>query len=295
MSSDFNKILILGSSGFVGRHLLQALGSSRTISTYCKSPIPGGVAFSLPQSKLVDVLEKPQEISHAVILLGETHIDTCANQLSSSQAVNVTGIIGVIEELYKLNIKPIFASTDHVFDGAKGGYKENDTPTPIVAYGRQKRAVEEYLEQTANEYCIVRLSKVYGSDPLDGTLFTAWHRALRDGASIDVASDQIFSPIHINDVISGILELINQPSHGTYHFCGPDSMSRLCFLEELMKIYGRSTSITSRVEQRSINDFELTETRPIDVSMLSTRIQSELGMAPRSYKQILPELIEGQL
>ena len=50
--------------------------------------------------------------------------------------------IQLAEKLIKNNVKMIFISTDHVFDGRKGYYKPIDTPNPKGVYATSKLAAE---------------------------------------------------------------------------------------------------------------------------------------------------------
>ena len=192
-------ILILGASGYIGRHLFKRLGIGRAVATFNKNPINDAVKFDSLNMSIADLKIDDREISHAIILLGETNIDTCAGNEKKSNDLNVGSIIALIEDLKSEGVIPVFISTDNVFDGTRGSYSETDLPNPIVVYGRQKLEIENYLQSQCKDFCIVRLSKVYGLAPGDGTLFTTWMKALFDGEYIRVATDQVFSPISIDD------------------------------------------------------------------------------------------------
>lgn len=291
MQGESPKVLVLGASGYVGRHLHDRLGPQRSVATFNKTPIEGGIPFNALDDSLKETLDRPQDISHAVVLLGETHIDTCVTDQERSRALNVDGIVAVIEDLMELGIVPVFASSDNVFDGNDGPYSETDAPNPIVVYGKQKLEVERYLESHCRDYCIVRLSKAYGIEPGDGTLFTAWYESLRNEEPIRAAADQVFSPVFIDDVVEGILRLIERNSRGTFHLCGPESVSRADFLDSLIDQAGPGLPSGFRVEKCGINDFGLVETRPLNVSMLSTKFRAETGLTPCSSKETIPRML----
>jgi len=292
MVSDTRKILILGGSGYIGRNLFRRLGRDLCLATYHRSALPGGVSFDAAADRVQDLFDNPSAFSHAIILLGETNIDKCAKDQEHCQAVNVHSIIRVIEDLQALNIVPVFSSTDNVFDGEKGSYIETDAANPVVVYGAQKREVEVYLETHVENYCIFRLSKVYGSTQSDGTLFTSWYEALLKGETIQIARDQVISPIFIDDVVDGILKLVEIDARGLYHLCGPDSLSRSIFLQGLIEQTKDIPRPESQVEELNINDFALAEHRPLNVSMLSNRFRAETGLAPRSYTKIVDAILK---
>jgi len=80
--------------------------------------------------------------------------------LEKSKALNVDSIKRILNRLKEWEIKPIFASSEFVFDGKKGNYKETDEVNPILLYGKQKVAIEDYIQSQFKDYLIFRLAKV---------------------------------------------------------------------------------------------------------------------------------------
>ena len=142
---EAKKILILGGSGYVGRHLFKKLGAQRAIATYHNRFLEGGVHFDSLNMNLSQIVKDASDISHAVILLGDIYPHSCAVDPQKSNKLNIASIQKIIDDLTKWNIKSIFASSEYLFDGEKGYYREDDPPTPILLYGKQKLAIENYL------------------------------------------------------------------------------------------------------------------------------------------------------
>ena len=92
------KFLILGASGFIGQSLYKKLGPINTIGTYCTKPFNNGVFFDSLNTVLSDVIKNPDQISHAVILLGIIRPDLCAQKENQSQAINVDSVVKVLEQ-----------------------------------------------------------------------------------------------------------------------------------------------------------------------------------------------------
>ena len=82
-----------------------------------------------------------------------------------SYAINVQSTRRVIDDLVELGIKPVFTSSEYVFDGEQGNYVEDDPAIPSTVYGSQKLQIEQYLTDRCVDYAVLRLAKVYGSDP----------------------------------------------------------------------------------------------------------------------------------
>lgn len=262
------RYLLLGGSSFVGRHLFRARRDGDTIlATYRANPQPGMVAFDSCAASIDELLALSGPVEHAVILLGDTQPDSCIADPERSRALNVDSIVRLIDRLCALGIRPVFASSEFVFDGAKGDYAETDAAEPILLYGAQKLEVERYLECRTDDFTILRLAKIYGLESGDGTLFTGMLDMVTSKSEAPCAADQRFSPVWVGDVIAAILTAMDRRLPGTYHVAGPVGMSRLELLNVLLREAGKYRRIDFAPKPCSIHDFDLPEKRPLDVSM----------------------------
>ena len=132
--------------------------------------------------------------------MGDTDPDSCVADPALSRAINVESTKTMIDDLLALGVKIIFTSTEFVFDGNRGMYNEKDQINPILLYGEQKAEIERYLQTIAPEACILRLAKVYGLTPSDGTLFTGMFDLIQSTTTIRCASDQVRFDRHTLDV-----------------------------------------------------------------------------------------------
>jgi len=275
------KILILGGSSFVGKLLLQSLNETNVYATYNRNIIKNGLKFDIVDNEISNLNINFESISHAVILLGDTEPNSCYSNITRSEKLNVFSIKKIIDFLKSFNINIIFCSTEFVFDGLKGMYSEQDIPNPILEYGRQKLEIENYLS-SYSRHTILRLAKVYGNSPNDGTLFSLWEHKIKNGEVIICANDQYFSPVHVNDVILAIKRVIAKNAFGLFNISCGQKYSRLELLHLLIR--NKFNNINIPIEERSIDDFNLPELRPKDVSMSSDKASNFLGI-----KFLMPE------
>ena len=131
-------------------------------------------------------------------------------------------------------------------------YIETDPVSPILKYGEQKAVVEQRVKKMFKEYLILRLGRVVGSRMGDGTLLTSWLDELQKANDIECASDQVFSPVYVEDVIEAILLLIEKNTMGIFHVCGAKPYSRLDLLLMLMRQIKEYVPIAVRVIPRRI-------------------------------------------
>jgi len=286
------KILILGGSSFVGRHMFKFLGTARAIATHKNNPVKGSVYFDSLTMDLPQILDAPNEISNAVILLGDTKPDSCYLDARKSQALNVDSIKTILEQLKEFKIKPVFASSHFVFDGVRGGYTEADRPNPILKYAEQKVEVEEFIHQTFSDYLILRLAQVYGLERGDGTVFNNWLDDIEAGKTIYCAEDYISCPIFVGDVAAGITGLIDVNANGIFHMGSHEPLSRMELYQELADQLNGSAPKNSRAVSCSIHDFNMVEKRPENISMVVDKLVNRIGIQLKDVRSACREIAE---
>ncbi len=284
------KVLILGASGLVGRPLFRKLGE-RAIGTYCNKPVEHGIYFDALRMGLEEILERPQDISHAVITLGESDPQKCPVNPAETQELNVHSVERMVRVLKRHTIKPIFCSSEYVFDGKDGLYKEEARPNPIILYGHQKFTVEKFLKKTCKDFVILRLSKVVTSSLEDGRLFGRWLEILDQTPVIRCAGDQVFSPIFIDDLVEAIIRVIDRDASGILHMSGPKLYVRIDLLEILIRAVQKIERIDIRIDPCSINDFGLTETMPLNVSMSPEKSIRLLGLKLTNMDTVCDQIV----
>lgn len=130
------RIGITGASGTIGRELLNKYPNS--------VPLVGDI--TKPQEiEMAVKSEKPDVIVHLAFL---SDVDYCEQKRNFSQVsnVNVRGTYNVAEIADKYNCGMMFMSSDHVFDGLWGNYKEKSKPSPKNMYGFTKMTSERFMD-----------------------------------------------------------------------------------------------------------------------------------------------------
>lgn len=287
-----DRILVVGASGFVGHALACALGE-RAIPAGRGNPPPGGMFLNLADDPVAALAHLPPGVGYAVILAANADPDSCARDPAGSHAVNVAGTQALIDGLLERGVRPVFTSSEAVFDGRRGDYTEDDETRPRTLYGCQKMEVERYLAAKAPDSSLVlRLARVYGTQPGDGTLFTSWLPALAEGRTIRCARDQRFSPVHIDDAVTAITALIDRATVGTVHVAGPEGLSRLDMLERLTAAFTARHPFTGRIEPCLLADFSTLEPRPHDITMCTDRLRRLSGLRFAGLAQRCAEIVD---
>ena len=200
------ELMIIGSSGFLGSH-------------FCRV-FPEALSVRRSQLDLVDPVMNFSTVGkrYAIITAGIGNPQQCEAHPEMSYRCNVTGTLNLGKELLKRGILPIFFSTDYVFDDALN-------IAPLNTYGRQKAELEE--QGASLGALVIRLSKVYGVDKGDGTLFDEMAARFKAGKQVHAARDQIFAPVYVGDVVRQVVQWAQKGVRGVVTCTGPTYATRL--------------------------------------------------------------------
>ena len=164
------KVLITGSNGLLGQKLIgyylqnpetefvaTARGENRNLASgYRFRPMD---ITSREQVLQVIGDENPDVIINTAAM---TQVDQCETDREACWELNVTAVENIVAACEANKSFLVHLSTDFVFDGEDGPYREDDQPNPISYYAESKLASEKVLEESAIGYAIVRTMLVYG-------------------------------------------------------------------------------------------------------------------------------------
>jgi dTDP-4-dehydrorhamnose reductase len=282
---DFENVLIIGSSGFLGRKLFDVFSTSEKYSvmgTYYSAEEHEGL---IPLD-ITDVSATRQIITMAdpsIILLpgSMTHVDACETDREKAHAINVVGVQNVVSVCKERGIKLVFYSTDYVFDGEKGKYSEEDPANPLGYYGETKILGEEIVRQLSDAL-ICRVAILYGNSSVKKVPFVSWViNSLREGKQIHVYTDLHGSPTLIDDIASATEKLLDNGCVGTYHISGPDCISRYEMALTIAKVFGFDTNL---ILPSLSSEKPMKARRPKDSSLDITKLKKE-GMFTTSFEE----------
>jgi dTDP-4-dehydrorhamnose reductase len=163
----------------------------------------------------------------------------------------------------------VHLSTDLVFDGLKGRYREDDAAAPVSSYGRSKLEAERRVLAAKPSATVVRTSLIYGVP--DGPQ----ERLARKGTRF--FADELRSPIHVEDLADALIELLDLDHPGPLHVGGADDVSRY----EFALLLGADAQ---RIERAST-----TRDRAPDVTLDSSRAAAMLSTRVRGVHAVLGE------
>jgi dTDP-4-dehydrorhamnose reductase len=286
------KLLITGASGLYGSKLAQ-MALAQNVEVYSSdiqslSVYGNFVKLDISVREQVDAAFKaikPDVVVHAATL---TDVDKCETNRELAWRVNVEGTKNIVEAAKEAGAFLIYISTDYVFSGKTGRYKEADKPDPINYYGVTKLKAEEIV-QTQSEYFIARPSVIYGSTPAAGKVnFALWLiETLRKGERVKIVTDQWNTPTLNTNLAEMTLETVERRLTGIYHLCGATRVSRLEFANCIADAFGLNKALIDPVFSAQ---FTWPAKRPMDSSLDTSKAQAALKNKPFELSDALEKL-----
>ena len=268
---------VIGAEGFLGRAFLEAY---RRVHPGSIGTVRGAAVPGLARLDLADPASRPpplRDTGHreALILAGVGSIVRCERDPAGTRAVNVEGTLRLAEALLAEGVRPVFFSSDYVFDGARGGYREEDAAAPGTEYGRQKAETEARLIKACGGECrILRLSKVYAVERGGRTLLDELAARLVAGDGVDAADDSIFCPTLREDLITAVALVQVRDLRGIVHVCGSEPRSWHELASALASELGVEPALVRRCK---IDAVQRDPRRPKNISMRNDRLVRATG------------------
>lgn len=230
-------------------------------------------------SSVVEAVEavRPDVIIHTAAL---TDVDLCETDKNLAYRMNVKATKTLAECARKVGAFTVYTSTDYVFDGSKGMYKEEDSTDPVNYYGYSKLLGETYCDSVA------RTCVIYGSRPASGKVnFALWIlERLKKGEAVKVVTDQCITPTLNTNLALMVLELAKRRLKGLYNLAGATRISRYDFAVELARTFGLDADL---IIKSRMSDMKWAAKRPADSSLDTSKAASSLDAKPWTIEQAM--------
>lgn len=225
------KALITGANGQLGQEMQKYLEEL-------------DISYTAYGSSELNILEE-EKVSQTIQADDPTVVFHCAAYTAVDKAedegkkknwaVNVDGTKNVAEACKAADIPFVYISTDYVFDGTSPDmYSVNDQPNPINEYGKAKLAGEQVVQETLEDYYIIRTSWVFGE--FGQNFVYTMKRLAGQHDELTVISDQIGRPTWTRTLVEFMVYLVQtKQEYGIYHLSNNGECSWYDFAVEILK------------------------------------------------------------
>lgn len=279
------RLLVVGGAGMLGHKLWQA--GSRVMDTWATvrqvTPALAALGLGDPARTIAGVdVHRPETLDAALDRAQPDAVVNCVGVVKQLAAAKDPVESVAINSLYPhvlaracvaRNIRLVHISTDCVFDGARGHYREDDAPNATDLYGRSKA-----LGEVTAPGCLTVRTSIIGRELAGASGLVEWFLTRR-AAAADGYSRAIFSGFTTTALSAVLLRVLaDHPGlQGLYHVSA-DPIDKHTLLHLLNRAYGAGVTITDRDQPR------------IDRSLDSTRFRAATGLAPASWDEMMAGL-----
>ena len=291
--SERKTVLILGASGLVGGNLFNHLKKKNYLvnGTYFKNKKKKFSYFDISKN-IINSIKNIKEIKYLVIASAiNVNLDDTKKNFKRSFFINVKRTKIVIDQCFKNNITPVYISSDAVFDGKKGNYKEIDKKNPIHGYGRIKNEVEKYIIKRKKKYLIVRVSRIFGINKNEKTFLTSFKKRIETEEKVECSKDQIFSPIFVNDLSDYIEKLIRNNYFGIFHLASIKSITHYEIAKSIKKFFKIKEN---KIIPCKINSLKVVEKRPLLTNLLMYKFESLFNVKYNNLEYYLKKIRQNE-
>lgn len=292
------KILITGSNGLLGQKLVDLclakkidfLATSLGVNRYSVCPPERYQSFDITEEQQVQDVINAYRPTHIIHTAAMTNVDQCELNPEACDLVNRQAVQMLAKFCVQNEIHLQLLSTDFVFDGTSGPYKETDAPAPLSVYARSKVEAERVLQNTIGlSYSIVRTIIVYGTgENLSRSNLILWAKeALKKGETIQIVDDQFRAPTWAPDLAWACLRICELNETGIFHISGPETMSIYQIVARIAAFYGLSMQ---HVNKLSSNNLKQPAKRPPVTGFILDKAHQTLGFQPQTLEQTFAQL-----
>ena len=236
---DFSTVLVTGGTGLLGRHMKRLIPESL---------FPLRAEFDITDRPKMAAYLSGKTVStifHAAAFTSPPKINENPKRAID---VNIVGTANLVRICLERNIKLLYVSTDYVFKGDRGMYKEDDPVLPVNKYAWSKLAGECAVRMYDNSL-IIRTSFGDTVFPYEKAFVDQWTSRLR----VDVLAKKL-------------VKLLESDLTGTIHVGGK---------RQTVIDYAKSINPDKAIGALSLN--EVTFVAPKDTSLDTSRYDSEIG------------------
>ncbi len=281
------KILILGAGGMLGHKLYQVLTRICEVTGTIRGPYSDIAKYNFFEPTRIIPHVDVREISH---------VERAIKEVIPDVVINCVGIVKSLEkergmllsiwlnslfphQLYQIcrarGTRLIHVSTDCVFSGERGNYREEDHSDAKDIYGKTK-----YLGEVNEPEALTIRTSFIGRELSSGNGLLEWFLA-NEGSSIRGYTNAIFSgftSLHLARIISDIITK-HQKLSGVYHISS-EPISKF----ELLSLIKKAMGLSIEIEQYP--DFRCNR------SLDSARYRNATSFTPLPWNEMVNELAQ---
>ncbi len=292
-----NRYLVVGCNGLLGQKIVRMILEHYPDSTILGASVEPEVLFTsdiqyrqMDITKIDSVRRVVREFRPTIIInaAAYTNVDKAEVQQDICWEINVTGVENLALEARTVGARIYHVSTDYVFSGENGPYRETDVPHPRGIYAKSKLAAEMAIEESGAVYFIGRTSTLFGMGENVRPNFVLWLiSALKKNQEVTIVDDQIGNPTLADNLAEAFRVAIEKKATGVFHLAGRESIDRYSFAIKIAEVFNLNSGL---IHRGKTSDLKQLAPRPLNAALSVEKAQKELDVYLMSVEEELLEL-----
>lgn len=276
------KILITGASSIIGEAVNRIISSEIDADIILITNASNDTVFrswlryyqisalNKQSTKAICLEERPDVIINTI---GLSDIEKCESnkrlawELNTHIVENLTRISKIIDAHF------ITISSEHIFDGSKGLYSEDDKPNPINYFGKSKHAAENICRTQWNRFTILRTTLLYGYSSFKKIDFVEKIKNSVKNGFFFASSEIYTNPVYADDLASIVCKVIDKEKYGIYNVGGADWLNQLQIARTVAEIFKLDMNKIIEAELPAKNNVKI----PKKAGLLTLKTEFDLG------------------
>lgn len=214
---------------------------------------------------------RPDLVVHTA---GLTSVEQCERDPVLASHVNTQLAENVAYACARQGVALVLISTDHLFAGNRQFSVESNTFAPVNVYGHTKAAAEQNVQNIYPSSLIVR-TNFFGWGTSYRKSISDWILdGLRNRKEMGLFQDVFFTPVHAENLVAAIHELVLKNVAGVVNVVGDERISKFDFGLELAAQFGLDPQLIKPI--RIADQSELVR-RPLDLSLSNRKLCGLIG------------------
>jgi dTDP-4-dehydrorhamnose reductase len=283
-----SKILVSGATGMLGQALVKELNKSSNNEIYCVSK-SNTIPFDFVKLILLDEIGD-LEFEAFFHCAAEVNVNLCEKDINHAIQSNCE-YARLLFERVKANFN-FYISTDSVYEGTRGDYKELDETRPVNNYAMSKLKGEEVSIKTVDNLYVIRTNIIGDNSQNKGSLFEWANRELIIGNTINGFSNIYFNPLSVQHLSFILLKLQEERvPFGIYNLGCDRIISKYDFLLEVANLIEADPSLVKPVE---FNPSPEDAKRPMNTTVNCAKIKNQIKNLDLSFQTSLEMLMKSK-
>jgi len=247
-------VVLFGASSMLGWSIWRARPEVTAFCNTATRKFPAGVAGGIDLDDEPAVAELFARMRPALIIqcAGVCDVENCEGSPEFAWAVNVEAMRNLIAHA-PAETRIVYCSSDHVFSGDTGPYREDSPTDPLSVYGKTRVAAEQLMLSRPNTV-IVRSGPWIGPSASGKNGHLDWLRYRHGrGLPMTVVADEARSVVWAADAAERVWAIAASELTGIRHLVAARTVSRpelAGYLNERFAI-GASFGVERRSDKRS--------------------------------------------